>query len=54
MLRNRMTVNEKKVNYEDLQEYKNRGLDIYTHSVPGLASTVNPDMAKRVLNLFNK
>jgi hypothetical protein len=52
--RNKMTINEKKVNYEDLQEYKNYGLDIYTHSVPGLAPTVNPDMAKRVINLFKK
>lgn len=49
-----MTDVEKKVNYDDLQEYKNRGMDIYTHAVPGLGPTVNADMAKRVLSLFRK
>jgi hypothetical protein len=49
-----MTQVEKKVNYDDLQDYKEYGKDIYTRAVPGLHSTVNPAMAKKVLTMFNK
>lgn len=50
----RMTQVEKKVNYDDLQDYKEYGKDIYTRAVPGIHSTVNPAMAKKVLTMFNK
>jgi len=49
-----MTQEEKKLNYEDLQEWKSLGKDFYTRSIPGIRTTVNPLMAKRVLGLFGK
>lgn len=52
--RNKMTDPEHKTNMEDLKEYKNYGLYVHTRSVPGLAPSIDPNMAKRVLGLFNK
>jgi hypothetical protein len=52
--RSRMTRVEKLVNNDDLQDYKAYGTDIYTRAVPGIHSTVNPAMAKKVLTMFNK
>lgn len=53
-VRKQMSRFEKKVNYEDLQAWKARERDIYTHSVPGLHPTIDKNVAKRVLNMFGR
>ena len=52
--RNRMNRVEKTFNYDDLQEWKTQGNDKYTRQVPGIQSTVNMGIAKRVLGMFGR
>ena len=52
--RNKMNRVEKTINYDDLQEWKVKGKDYYTRQVPGIQSTVNMGVAKRVLGMFGR